>query len=534
MMHHYHTHKPACSTRTVRDTESGGNYTHSILLKTAAAVLLLLLFCGVFCGAAAAEVVSGDSIPTETYYTITITPSIGGSAFASPTSAAASTTISLTEIHETGYVFKEWQTIPSGILISNDNRFIMPPADVSIKAVFEIIDKDIPIDSGTASVNAEEMTSVSFENKTATLNPNFAVTSVTVTDDSNVSKLMYHRASTIEKPLEKIGEQEITVIGNAFILSLQDNILSRVPGVNATLSGKLAESIVPDLQTRLMLAQKTDADGWQLLPVSNQTLTSGGEWCTFTANFTSTTNGHYAFVLKPVEIDAPSGTAEFSDNKGMLSPVQESGYGLPVSAVNLKKISGLKPGSYVTLADKGFNPDYRRELDEQHPAGICSQTVISVFDVVATSAGTSMMTFEISVNSGWDSKNIRFIHGQYDSDGKVSWGSEYLVSDCNASGESGMYNYTVTTNGFSPFAIVYAVPVQQQSSSSSSRDYGASVWLPATTEPTPTAEATPEPTQAQPVASPVNQPQQQTSTPAPAAGILAGLGAALVFGLRRK
>ena len=69
----------------------------------------------------------------------------------------------------------------------------------------------------------------------------------------------------------------------------------------------------------------------------------------------------------------------------------------------------------------------------------------------------------------------------------------------------------------------------------SSRDYGASVRLPATTEPTPTAEATPEPTPVQPAASPVKQPQQQASTPAPAAGIIAGLGAAAVFfGLRRR
>ena len=71
-----------------------------------------------------------------------------------------------------------------------------------------------------------------------------------------------------------------------------------------------------------------------------------------------------------------------------------------------------------------------------------------------------------------------------------------------------------------------------QPTSSSSRDYGASVRLQETAEPTPTPEATAEPTQAQPTAS--GEPQQ-TSTPAPAAGIIAGLGAAgLVFGLRRK
>ena len=74
-----------------------------------------------------------------------------------------------------------------------------------------------------------------------------------------------------------------------------------------------------------------------------------------------------------------------------------------------------------------------------------------------------------------------------------------------------------------------------QPTSSSSRDYGASVRLQETAEPTPTPEATAEPTPAQPAASPVNQPPQQTSTPVPVAGIIAGLGAAgLLFGLRRK
>ena len=72
-----------------------------------------------------------------------------------------------------------------------------------------------------------------------------------------------------------------------------------------------------------------------------------------------------------------------------------------------------------------------------------------------------------------------------------------------------------------------------QPTSSSSRNYGASVLLQETAEPTPTAEATAEPTQAQPTASPIKP--QQTSTPAPAAGIIAGLGAAaLVFRLIRK
>ena len=238
-------------------------------------------------------------------------------------------------------------------------------------------------------------------------------------------------------------------------------------------------------------------------------------------------------MLKPVEIGAaPDGTADFTGNKGMLSPVQEPGSGLPVSAVNLTKVSGLVSGSYVTLTDKGSNPDYRRGLDEQHPEGISSQTVISVFEVVANSTESSIMTFVISVNSGWEPKNIRFIHGSKGTDGTITWESAYLTSGNPVPTSDGKYQYTVTTSNFSPFAIVYAVPTPAPKSSS--RDYGSSVWLTATPTPTPIAEPTPEPTLTQPVASPV-KPAQTSASPVPAAGIIAGLGAAGVFfGVRRK
>ena len=110
------------------------------------------------------------------------------------------------------------------------------------------------------------------------------------------------------------------------------------------------------------------------------------------------------------------------------------------------------------------------------------------------------------------------------------------VSSLNHDGEWYTFtaNFTSTTNSCYAYVLAEEQPAPLPKKESSSRNYGASVWLPATAEPTPTAEATPEPALAQPAASPVNQPPQQTSTPAPAAGIIAGLGAALVFGLRRK
>ena len=61
MTHYTPTHKPAFSSRIAPPLmESGGNYTHSILLKSAAAVLLLLA-AALFCGAAAAVTSDGGT-----------------------------------------------------------------------------------------------------------------------------------------------------------------------------------------------------------------------------------------------------------------------------------------------------------------------------------------------------------------------------------------------------------------------------------------------------------------------------------------
>lgn len=140
---------------------------------------------------------------------------------------------------------------------------------------------------------------------------------------------------------------------------------------------------------------------------------------------------------------------------------------------------------------------------------------------------------DVTGNESADYKpdNVKVIHFK---DG--AWEKNYLSS--KRSGNT----YEVTTDGFSPFAVVYAEPAptpEPAPQKSSSRDYGASVWLPATAEPTPTPAATEpmetEATQPQPVASPINQPQQQTSSPVPLAGILTGLGAGLAaMALRRR
>lgn len=105
---------------------------------------------------------------------------------------------------------------------------------------------------------------------------------------------------------------------------------------------------------------------------------------------------------------------------------------------------------------------------------------------------------------------------------------------------------------FSTYSIGYvqneSSPQQtptQPSSPSSGKSEESTVWSEITETTTvypgyvpssePTSEPTVVPPQDVPIISPVNQPRQETSTPAPFIGILAGLGAAgLLFTLRRK
>lgn len=57
------------------------------------------------------------------------------------TSLEEGKTVSLTATPAEGYTFKEWQVVKGGITITN-NQFVMPAADVEIKAVFEEIEKN--------------------------------------------------------------------------------------------------------------------------------------------------------------------------------------------------------------------------------------------------------------------------------------------------------------------------------------------------------------------------------------------------------
>ena len=81
-----------------------------------------------------------EDVPAPTEFTITMKTDGNGTASASHAKAIVGTEITLTATPNKGYHFKEWQVISGGVTIKN-NKFIMPSANVEVKAIFE---EDVP------------------------------------------------------------------------------------------------------------------------------------------------------------------------------------------------------------------------------------------------------------------------------------------------------------------------------------------------------------------------------------------------------
>ncbi|MBO5003544.1 PGF-pre-PGF domain-containing protein [Methanocorpusculaceae archaeon] len=79
---------------------------------------------------------SENSWTVKKMYTITVTATEGGTAFASKNTAMEGGEIILTATPNEGYSFFEWVT-KSDIVISQDGKFRMPASDVTVKAVFK-------------------------------------------------------------------------------------------------------------------------------------------------------------------------------------------------------------------------------------------------------------------------------------------------------------------------------------------------------------------------------------------------------------
>lgn len=69
-------------------------------------------------------------------YTVTVKDDGNGTALADPTSAKMGAEVSLTAMPNSGYHFKKWEVVPDKVEIK-DNKFTMPAAHVTVKAIFE-------------------------------------------------------------------------------------------------------------------------------------------------------------------------------------------------------------------------------------------------------------------------------------------------------------------------------------------------------------------------------------------------------------
>ena len=81
-----------------------------------------------------------NSVITPTTYTVTVGNDGNGTGTADPSTAVAGTEITLTATPNKGYHFKVWQVMSGGVTIK-DNKFLMPSANVEVRAIFE---KDAP------------------------------------------------------------------------------------------------------------------------------------------------------------------------------------------------------------------------------------------------------------------------------------------------------------------------------------------------------------------------------------------------------
>ena len=113
-----------------------------------------------------------NSVITPSTYTVTVSNDGNGTGAATPSTAAAGTTIILTAMPKEGYHFKEWQVISGGVTIEND-KFTMPDNNVEVKAIFE---EDTP-----PAPTEHTVTVTSGGNGTASASPAKAVAGAEIT-----------------------------------------------------------------------------------------------------------------------------------------------------------------------------------------------------------------------------------------------------------------------------------------------------------------------------------------------------------------
>ena len=106
--------------------------------------------------------------PAVTGYTVTVSNDGNGTGEATPSTAAAGTTIALTATPNGGYHFKEWQVVMGSVTITN-NQFTMPDGDVEVKAIFEEDAPPAPTDPAKPGISVTGIYTYNGSEQTATV-----------------------------------------------------------------------------------------------------------------------------------------------------------------------------------------------------------------------------------------------------------------------------------------------------------------------------------------------------------------------------
>ena len=176
-----------------------------------------------------------NSVITPSTYTVTVSNDGNGTGAATPSTAAAGTTIILTAMPKEGYHFKEWQVISGGVTIKN-NKFTMPDNNVEVKAIFE---EDTP-----PAPTEHTVTVTSGGNGTASASPSKAVAGAEITLSATPDKGYHLKEWQVESPAG------LVITNNKFTM----------PDTNVAIKA-IFEEDAPPAPTEFTITVKTDGNG---------------------------------------------------------------------------------------------------------------------------------------------------------------------------------------------------------------------------------------------------------------------------------
>ena len=176
-----------------------------------------------------------NSVITPSTYTVTVSNDGNGTGAATPSTAAAGTTIILTAMPKEGYHFKEWQVISGGVTIKN-NKFTMPDNNVEVKAIFE---EDTP-----PAPTEHTVTVTSGGNGTASASPAKAAAGAEITLSAAPDKGYHLKEWQVESPAG------LVITNNKFTM----------PNTNVAIKA-IFEEDAPPAPTEFTITVKTDGNG---------------------------------------------------------------------------------------------------------------------------------------------------------------------------------------------------------------------------------------------------------------------------------